>query len=68
MIRKLGIAAGIAALAASPSFAASCKEAKTGRFIKCPVATPAAKPITTKRCRNNKGQFAKCGTPGAKPA
>lgn len=63
--------------------AAPCKDAK-GKFVKCPPAKPAtaAKPAASskpkaattssaakvQRCRNAKGQFAKCGTPGAKPS
>ena len=49
-------------IAAAPSFAAPCKDAK-GKFIKCPP--PAAAPAT--RCKGPTGKFAKCGTPGAKP-
>ncbi len=53
-------------LAGVPSVAgaAPCKDAKTGKFIKCPDKAP-AKPV---RCKDAKGKFAKCGTPGAKPA
>jgi hypothetical protein len=47
--------------AASPAFAAPCKDAK-GRFVKCPEAKKA--PV---RCKDAKGKFAKCGAPGAKP-
>jgi hypothetical protein len=36
----------------APSIAAPCKDAKTGKFVKCP-----AKP---KVCRNAKGHFMKC--------
>ena len=32
------------------------------------TAMAAKKPGTVQRCRNAKGQFAKCGTPGSKPA
>ena len=42
-----------------------CKDA-TGKFIKCP--SPAAASVAG-HCRDTKtGHFAKCGTPGAKPA
>jgi hypothetical protein len=51
-------------LVAPASIAAPCKDPKTGKFIKCPP-----KSITApKRCRDAKGHFAKCGTPGSKPA
>jgi hypothetical protein len=59
---KLLSCLAVASLAiASPALAAPCKDAK-GKFIKCP-----AKPVPTGRCKLN-GKFAKCGTPGAKPA
>ncbi|CUS43544.1 MAG: hypothetical protein V4610_15365 [Pseudomonadota bacterium] len=45
---------------AKPSPAA--KAAPTAK----PKPAPAAK--STGKCRNAKGQFAKCGTPGARPA
>jgi len=48
----------LCAMAASPAFAAPCKDAK-GKFIKCPPAKP-AKPV---KCKNASGKFAKCGTP-----
>lgn len=49
-------------LAAVPTYAAGCRDAK-GKFIKCPPAA-AAKPV---RCKDAKGKFAKCGALGAKP-
>lgn len=52
----------VAALIATPAFAAPCRDAK-GKFIKCPPAKSAAAP---KHCKLN-GKFAKCTTPGAKP-
>jgi hypothetical protein len=61
------VAAAPAKPAATPAAAATtrCKDAK-GKFIKCP---PAAAPASATRCRDAKsGKFAKCGTPGAKPA
>ncbi|MDY7525110.1 hypothetical protein [Sphingomonas sp. 10B4] len=58
---KILLAAATLSLASAPVMAAPCKDAK-GRFMKCPPA----KPVATK-CRLN-GKFAKCGTPGAKPA
>ena len=60
LARLLAAAAGLTLLAATPTLAAPCKDAK-GKFIKCPPAKPA---VT--RCKAN-GKFAKCGTPGAKP-
>ena len=59
----LTAAAALSLLLGTAGVAAPCKDAKTGRFIKCPPA----KPAPPKRCKNAKGQFAKCGTPGAKP-
>ena len=50
----------VLSLVVSPvALAAPCKDAK-GRFIKCPDKKPV-------HCKL-KGKFAKCGTPGAKPA
>jgi len=66
VIRKLFITLGAAALLATPTFAAAPCKGPNGRFIKCPPAKPAAP--KAKRCRNAKGQFAKCGTPGTHPA
>ena len=61
MVRPILFAAGVALLAASPALAAApCKDAK-GKFVRCPQPKAAA------HCRLN-GKFAKCGTPGAKPA
>ncbi len=48
----------------SPAVAAPCKDAKTGKFIKCSDKAPAK----SVRCKDAKGRFAKCGTAGAKPA
>jgi hypothetical protein len=65
MIRTLKTAFAAAALlglAATPTLAAPCKDAK-GKFTKCPPAAP-AKPV---RCKDAKGKFAKCGTSGAVP-
>lgn len=63
MIRTLMTAAAVLTLAASPTLAAPCKDAK-GKFTKCPPPAAAA-PGT--RCKDAKGKFAKCGTPGAVP-
>ena len=54
--------AAVIGLMATPALAAPCKDAK-GKFTKCPAAAPKA----SGRCKLN-GKFAKCGTPGAKPA
>ena len=48
--------------AAMPAWAAPCKDAKTGKFFKCPDA-----PRKVVRCNDAKGRFAKCSRPGAKP-
>ena len=65
MIRiALTAVAAVSLLAGTATIAAPCKDPKTGKFIKCPPA----KPTPAKKCRNAKGQFQKCGTPGAKPA
>jgi len=47
---------------AAPSMGAPCKDPKTGKFIKC-----ADKPVKKQVCKDAKGKFAKCGSPGAKP-
>ncbi|MBB3694573.1 hypothetical protein [Sphingomonas sp. BK580] len=63
-MRSLSIVVAAAALLAggTPALAAPCKDAKTGKFIKCSSA-----PAKATKCKNAKGQFARCGTPGAKP-
>ena len=74
MVRSfLAVAAALSLVIGTAAGAAPCKDPKTGKFIKCPP--PAAKVTkttttskTTTRCRNAKGQFAKCGTPGSHPA
>jgi hypothetical protein len=58
-MRTLFLALAVVSLSATPALAAPCKDAK-GKFIKCPEKKPV-------RCKLN-GKFAKCGTPGAKPA
>lgn len=57
-MKHLLLAVAALGMAASPAYAAPCKDAK-GKFTKCPE-----KP---KRCKDAKGKFAKCGAPGAKP-
>lgn len=59
MLRLLAVAAALT-LATAPVAAAPCKDPKTGKFVKCPPAKAA-------RCKSAKGQFVKCGTPGARP-
>ena len=67
MIRSFIFAAGAAALLVSPSVAMSksvpCRDTH-GKFIPCPAAKP--KPVV--KCRNAKGHYARCGTPGTRPA
>ena len=58
------IAASALMLAGAPAYAAPCKDAH-GKFTKCPAAATAK--AAPQHCRAN-GKFAKCGTPGAKPA
>jgi hypothetical protein len=56
MIRTIALITALTvALAAGAADAKSCKDPKTGKFIKCPV--PAAAP---KHCRDAKGKFIKC--------
>lgn len=63
MRRIIAAAAALTLVAGSaPALAAPCKDPKTGKFVKCPTATTKAT-----RCKDAKGKFAKCGTPGAKP-
>lgn len=59
---SIAVATALMFTAAAPSIAAPCKDAKTGKFVKCPE-----KKAQPKRCKDAKGKFAKCGTPGAKP-
>ncbi|WP_294195416.1 hypothetical protein [uncultured Sphingomonas sp.] len=59
MFRPLA-AVAVLTLMAAPAAAAPCKDPRTGKFAKCPPAKPV-------KCKNIKGQFVKCGTPGARP-
>jgi len=60
---KLLIAILVVALSTSGAFATQCRDS-SGKFIKCP-STTTSKPV---HCRSSTtGQYAKCGTPGAKP-
>jgi hypothetical protein len=64
MRRIIAAAAALTLVAGSaPALAAPCKDPKTGKFLKC-----AKTPAKATRCKDAKGKFAKCGTPGAKPA
>lgn len=56
-------AANLSLIVSAPAIAAPCKDPKTGKFMKCAAKAPAK----VVRCKNAKGQFAKCGTAGAKP-
>ena len=60
-ITLVALCAAMLALPAPALAAPPCKDAR-GKFIACPKPAAAAK-----RCKLN-GKFAKCGTPGAKPA
>lgn len=63
-MRKVSLAvATLCFVAAGPGLAASCKDAKTGKFIACP---PKASEKVA-RCKSANGRFAKCGTQGATP-
>jgi hypothetical protein len=61
MLKILLAAATLSLVTAAPAIAAPCKDSH-GRFMKCPEQKPKAV-----KCRKD-GKFAKCGTPGAKPA
>lgn len=60
--KKEAAAAKTEAKAASKMASAAKKEAAAASKAAAPSGKMAG------RCRNAKGQFAKCGTPGAKPA
>jgi hypothetical protein len=60
-MRIVLLALAAASIAATPAYAAPCRDAK-GHFIKCPAKAPPK----AAHCKLN-GKFAKCGTPGAKP-
>lgn len=72
MTRTLTLFAALALLAttstamAAPALDAAGKCRDAGKFVAaetCKSAKPAAKPV----CKDAKGKFAKCGSPGAKP-
>ena len=63
------LSAGMASAAGGPPYqldaAGKCHDS-AGAFAKVEMCkTKPAAPAT--RCKNDKGQFAKCGSPGAKP-
>lgn len=59
---SFALVAAFALSSSVPLLAAPCKDPKTGKFIKC-----ADKPVKKQVCKDAKGKFAKCGSPGAKP-
>lgn len=69
MLRALTIAAALSfatASVAAPALDSAGKCRDAGKFVaaeKCKAAKPAAKQV----CKDAKGKFAKCGSPGAKP-
>ncbi len=64
MTRNILIAVSALMLAGAPAYAAPCRDGH-GKFVKCPATKTSA--ASAQHCRLN-GKFAKCGTPGAKPA
>jgi hypothetical protein len=71
MIRLVALTAALsvavcASAAAAPALDAAGKCRDAGKFVaaeKCKSAKPAPKAV----CKDAKGKFAKCGSPGAKP-
>lgn len=64
IVAVLSLCASVAHAEPKLDAAGKCRDA--GRFVameKCKTAKSAPKQV----CKNAKGQFAKCGTPGAKP-
>jgi hypothetical protein len=62
----LSVAVCASAAGAAPALDAAGKCRDAGKFVaaeKCKSAKPAPKPV----CKDAKGKFAKCGSPGAKP-
>jgi hypothetical protein len=53
------------AMVASVSAAFPCKDPLTGRLIKCPPRSSTG-PTKATSCKDAKGRFVRCGTPGAK--
>lgn len=66
LFAALGVVASTSAAMAAPALDAAGKCRDAGKFVaaeKCKAATPPAKAV----CKDAKGKFAKCGSPGAKP-
>ena len=59
--RLTGAVLSLALISAPPVWAAPCKDARTGKFIKCPEG-----PKKVVWYKDAKGKSAKCGTRGAK--
>jgi hypothetical protein len=55
----------VAGLSGSALAAPPCKDATTGKFIKCPPPAPA--PVTTKCRDKTTKKFAKCSAPNTEP-
>jgi len=66
MRSMLAAAAAMSLLIGTAVGAAPCRDPKTHKFVKCPP--PAVKTSAVKHCRDAKGHFAKCGTPGTHAA
>lgn len=66
LFAALGVLASTSAAMAAPALDAAGKCRDAGKFVaaeKCKAAAPPAKAV----CKDAKGKFAKCGSPGAKP-
>lgn len=66
LFAALTLLASSSAAAAAPALDAAGKCRDAGKFVaaeKCKSAKPAPKAV----CKDAKGKFAKCGSPGAKP-
>jgi hypothetical protein len=69
MIRTmLAAAAAMSLLVGTAAGAAACRDPKTHKFVKCPPPVAKTTANAAKHCRNAKGHFVKCGTPGAHAA
>lgn len=72
MTRTLSLFAALALLAtasaagAAPALDAAGKCRDAGKFVAAEMCK-AAKPAPKQVCKDAKGKFAKCGSPGAKP-
>lgn len=66
LFAALTLMACTSAATAAPALDAAGKCRDAGKFVaaeKCKSATPAPKAV----CKDAKGKFTKCGSPGAKP-